>query len=680
MSKFGKLGLAGAVAGGAVAAVNKIRELSAESNKTKAVFNNLEFAISGAAKASLGLVDNMTLAESQVRALQLGAISSEEEFRQLTEAGAKLGFVMQGDAAKGVDDLTTALARGSTAILDNLGITLTQGQAQAAYAEQLGKHVNALTDAEKAEAFRVIGLQKAVEASRDLEIATGDATFKIQQMEIAAQNLRTQALGGVVDSTVQLKTVVEALGDEILTMDIASYGADYKKLERASEALGLEVEDLGSKMEIQAAIMEGRTRLLQQQAKAAEDAAEAERRLGVQLQVAELKNMNEEQEFHIKLLQASGADQKTIALLRLEQLRIAQEQAMAESELNEEAAKRVYTISQEIQLQQARIAGIAGASKGGGRGKSPATLEAEAERAAIEAQRRELEQMAKMLEAVGEDATRAKLALLDFNVATSTGAEQDAAIHERRMFMIEEQMALEARGDEARKAAREEWWEMEEEDRKRREEAAKRNEAALAKRIAEEKAEVERLEKTFEAYTRTSVSAFAAATEAAVQAKDSKGAAFAAELGEFAGSRAKMLGIEAATHFALAAIWAAALNPVKATAELTAGGIAAAKASALGATAAALGAMGGASVTGIPGASGGGFTPSTAGMNQRPGATNGAPVSPLEQNGQPVPAANDAGGKVVNIHVAGSVIDGAQLQELIRDSNTMSGKLRGGMG
>ena len=266
---------AAAAAVGAIGLAAKgIAKLADESLKTQAVFNNLKFSVAGAAEATGGMVDNMTLAEASVRAFELGAVDSQQQFEDLAEAGAKLGLIMGGDAAKGVDDLATALSRGSGPILDNLGITLNQSQAQEIYAEQLGKSVKALTEAEKAEAFRVIGLQKAVAAAREMNIEDTYA-LKVKRAEIAAINEITAAMGGQESAQLRLSSAIDAMGDEIVGLNVADYGADMKKLEKELRIYGVTIEEAGGKAKVQAEIQKAANKIIREQAAAAEAAAKA---------------------------------------------------------------------------------------------------------------------------------------------------------------------------------------------------------------------------------------------------------------------------------------------------------------------------------------------------------------------------------------------------------------------
>ena len=54
------------------------------------------------------------------------------EVREAGRVATKLAVTSGQDASKGIEDLTLALSRQSPMILDNLGITLKLGEAQAA--------------------------------------------------------------------------------------------------------------------------------------------------------------------------------------------------------------------------------------------------------------------------------------------------------------------------------------------------------------------------------------------------------------------------------------------------------------------------------------------------------------------------------------------------------------------
>ena len=191
-----RAGFAGLAVAGIGQAVNTIRELSAESLSLQNIYANLPFNLDEARTATLGLVDDTALATAALQAQRFGVVENAQEFAKLAEVATKLAVTSGQDAAKGIEDLTTALSRQSPMILDNLGITLRLGEAQDRYAETLGKATKDLTDAEKAEAFRVEAMKAAEAATENLTVQTDGFAAALARAEVAAANFRANLLGG----------------------------------------------------------------------------------------------------------------------------------------------------------------------------------------------------------------------------------------------------------------------------------------------------------------------------------------------------------------------------------------------------------------------------------------------------------------------------------------------------
>jgi hypothetical protein len=191
--RAGLVGLGGA---GVVTAVNTVRELGAESLKLQNVFANLPFSLKSAQQATLGLVDNATLATAAVQAQRFGVAENAAEFAKLADVATKLSVTTGQDAAKGIEDLTLALSRQSPMILDNLGISLKLSEAHDRYAASLGKTAAELTDAEKAEAFRVEAMKAAEAATKGLAVETDGLAFSLQKAEVSARNMQAALLTG----------------------------------------------------------------------------------------------------------------------------------------------------------------------------------------------------------------------------------------------------------------------------------------------------------------------------------------------------------------------------------------------------------------------------------------------------------------------------------------------------
>lgn len=126
-------------------------------------------------EATLGLAGDIDLMQAANKGALLGLDAMGIDMAELAGVATRLGRAMGQDTAKSVDDLTTALARQSPMILDNLGIKLNLTEATEAYARSLGKSADALTDDEKKLAFATA----AMEAARAKAAQLGDVTLTV---------------------------------------------------------------------------------------------------------------------------------------------------------------------------------------------------------------------------------------------------------------------------------------------------------------------------------------------------------------------------------------------------------------------------------------------------------------------------------------------------------------------
>lgn len=185
-SVLGAAGLVGMLAGAGAA----LEDMAARAQQLTTAQAALKISIDGARAATMGLVGDYDLTIAANKAVQLGVVKSSADFARLTATASKLGMAMGQDAAKSVDDLTTALGRGSTEILDNLGIQLKVSEANEVYAAKLGKTAAALTDVERKQAFMVVGLERAEEAAAKSGVSLDTHATKIQQLATDYANLK----------------------------------------------------------------------------------------------------------------------------------------------------------------------------------------------------------------------------------------------------------------------------------------------------------------------------------------------------------------------------------------------------------------------------------------------------------------------------------------------------------
>lgn len=140
----------------------------------QALMQNLPFSIDAASKKTQGFISQTKLAENALLASRAGVAKTSAEYAELSEAVMKVAMSMGKDVNLAMTELTGALAKNETELLDNYGIILKVNQAQELYAKKLGK--SKLTTEEAAEAFAKIGLDKIKEAASKATVELDDFT------------------------------------------------------------------------------------------------------------------------------------------------------------------------------------------------------------------------------------------------------------------------------------------------------------------------------------------------------------------------------------------------------------------------------------------------------------------------------------------------------------------------
>lgn len=171
--------------------------------------------------ATEGLVSDFDLMAASNKALLLGLPATKEEMGILAESATALGRAMNLDTATALDNLIVALGRSSPLILDNLGLVVKTGEANQKYADQLGKTVSQLTDAEKKTAF----YNGAMDAAKAKTAELGEF-----QLTFADRLKRAQVgLGNFTDGLAQAVAVspVFAAGMDSITRAVSeAFGDD----------------------------------------------------------------------------------------------------------------------------------------------------------------------------------------------------------------------------------------------------------------------------------------------------------------------------------------------------------------------------------------------------------------------------------------------------------------------
>jgi hypothetical protein len=169
-----------------------------------------------ATKGTVSDVDLLTMANN---ALALGL--PIDQLESLFSAAMDVGHAMGQTTTKSVQDLTTALGRGSARILDNLGILVDTNSAYESYALTLGKTSEELTEAERKTAFQTAAMASLNDKARVLEGTTSESQLAQERWNASVENAKTSAggfLGPLGQFAPVLKGVMPLLGSMATTL------------------------------------------------------------------------------------------------------------------------------------------------------------------------------------------------------------------------------------------------------------------------------------------------------------------------------------------------------------------------------------------------------------------------------------------------------------------------------
>lgn len=174
--------------------------------------------------ATKGLISDLDIMAASNKAMLLGLPVTAQSMGTMAQAAVTLGRAMGQDATKSLDDLTTALGRGSPLILDNLGLTVKVGEANEEYARKLGKAATALTDGEKKLAF----YEAAMKAAEEKVATMGEVQLTLADRVLIAKNQWegfSGALGMAINNSPVLQAGMEAIGNSLTN----AFGPDKEK-------------------------------------------------------------------------------------------------------------------------------------------------------------------------------------------------------------------------------------------------------------------------------------------------------------------------------------------------------------------------------------------------------------------------------------------------------------------
>lgn len=200
-----------ALGGTLVAVAGWLGDAAEKTLQYETAIANLPFSIEGARKSTRGLVSDQQLVASAASATSLKVTATAKDFEILAGASVKLAQKLGQPADQLLNNLVTALGRGSTELLDNAGVVLKTSEAQERYAKSIGVSVSALTDEQKASAFKIEAMKAIVKAADETTLAYDSNSAKIVRLKTTTGNAWDEITRATVNASV---TIAEALEDK----------------------------------------------------------------------------------------------------------------------------------------------------------------------------------------------------------------------------------------------------------------------------------------------------------------------------------------------------------------------------------------------------------------------------------------------------------------------------------
>lgn len=180
-------------AAGAVAAMMKMISRGSELLNVQRAFNNIAGgegveALQKLRNATQGLVTDYELMKNANQAVSLGAVDTIEGFAEMASLAQGLGRAFGITATEALEKFTVGLARMSKLRLDDLGIVIDVEKANQNYAKSLGISTAALSDNQKAIAFRSAAMAEANRIVSDLGTSGGNAADAVGRLVTAVKN------------------------------------------------------------------------------------------------------------------------------------------------------------------------------------------------------------------------------------------------------------------------------------------------------------------------------------------------------------------------------------------------------------------------------------------------------------------------------------------------------------
>ncbi|HMQ30007.1 MAG TPA: hypothetical protein PKD53_04730 [Chloroflexaceae bacterium] len=182
-------------------------------------------------ETSAGTVATTDIIKSSNTALLLLGSDVATKLPQLLAIAKASATTLGTDVGQVFDSLVTGISRGSTELIDNAGIVVKAGEAQAAYAASIGKSVDALTASEKQQALLNAVLQSGQGILAQTAGGGEAANAAYQRFDASVANLtatlQTGIASGLAPTVDWLARVAQEASDGISALgDLATQNQD----------------------------------------------------------------------------------------------------------------------------------------------------------------------------------------------------------------------------------------------------------------------------------------------------------------------------------------------------------------------------------------------------------------------------------------------------------------------
>lgn len=214
MSVLGPAALGGTI----VALAGWLGDAAEKTLQYESALANIPFSIDGARKATHGLVAEQMLVSAAASASSLKVTKTAADFELLAGASVKLAQKLGQPADQLLNNLVTALGRGSTELLDNAGVVLKTAEAQERYAASIGVSVSAMTDEQKASAFKIEAMKAILKAADETTIAFDSNAASVVRLKVKTADAWDSMSRAAANGVGSMFATVESASTAVTTL------------------------------------------------------------------------------------------------------------------------------------------------------------------------------------------------------------------------------------------------------------------------------------------------------------------------------------------------------------------------------------------------------------------------------------------------------------------------------